>query len=116
MRQAYKLCREYLHGPWAKISIENIEVTPLGYVILSVDFTIYILIITKYNLKITKHMFHKDKKNFVFNLQLFQFKIKSFYMLSVQKNKHFSCKAISAYKMCLSAKSTKQITTINTNF
>jgi len=30
LRQAYKLCREYLHGPWAKISIENIEVTPLG--------------------------------------------------------------------------------------
>jgi len=30
LRQAYKLCREYLHGPWANISIENIEVTPLG--------------------------------------------------------------------------------------
>jgi len=30
LRQAYKLCREYLQGPWAKVSIDNIEVTPLG--------------------------------------------------------------------------------------
>lgn len=30
LSKAHQLCREYLQGPWAKVSIDDIEVTPLG--------------------------------------------------------------------------------------
>lgn len=30
LNKAHRLCREYLHGPWAKISIDELEVVPLG--------------------------------------------------------------------------------------
>lgn len=30
LTKAHKLCREYLHGGWADVSVDEIEVTPLG--------------------------------------------------------------------------------------